>query len=371
MGLIRLLLACGVVFSHTSTINGYSPLAGNLAVQCFYIISGFYMAMVLTEKYTGKGSGYLFYTNRALKIYPVYWLNLILLILFNLVTLAWHYPGTLDFYFKYQTPSWWTLIYLIIANVVLIGLDWTFLFGINKSGNLYFTKNFNTQKPSVYNYAFNSIAWTIGVELLFYIIAPWLNKRKWWLLLTFFAASLALRLLFDFMFGDTAPWNYMFFPTQLMFFIAGMLSYKFFVDMKRIKPGKKISVFIYGIFVGVILFYYQVFPETYLKNIVLFICVTCCTPIAFDLTKRSKTDRFLGNLSYPIYITQALAIRLTASKRFPLILDRGLTTLIVVVILAVIIDKSMSVYIEKIRVKRFNKFKHQTGEPALQLAGKP
>src|ERR1700744_1283239 len=137
MGLLRFILACGVVLNHTSTIEGYTPVSGALAVQCFYIISGYYMAMILTTKYVGKGSRYLFYSNRAAKIYPVYWLNLVILVVLNLVVLHLGYPGTFDFYLKYQPPSFGVLVYLLIANLIIIGLDWTFLFGINKNGNLF------------------------------------------------------------------------------------------------------------------------------------------------------------------------------------------------------------------------------------------
>ena len=40
------------------------------------MISGFYMAMILTEKYCGPGSYRLFLTNRFLRIYPIYWITL-------------------------------------------------------------------------------------------------------------------------------------------------------------------------------------------------------------------------------------------------------------------------------------------------------
>jgi len=356
MGLIRFILACGVVLSHTSTIEGYMPVNSDLAVQCFYIISGYYMAMILTEKYTGEGSTRLFYTNRALKIYPVYWLNLILLVLLSLVAFVKHYPGTFDFYIKYQQPSWWALVYLVIANLLLLGLDWVFLFGINKSGNLYFTRSFNDTNPNVYNYAFNSIAWTIGVELLFYVIAPWLNKQKWTALLTIGFFSLAIRLALAGYWGDFPPWNYMFFPTQLMFFIAGMLSYKC-IDVKKLNWGSRSKAAVYILFVSVILCYCQVFNESYLSQTVLFSCVTLFTPFAFEVTKKSKFDRFFGNLSYPIYITQAFAIHITAIKRFPIILDRGLTTLIFVIALSILVNKTLSAYIERIRVDRVKRFK--------------
>ena len=356
MGLIRFLLACGVVLTHTSTIEGYSPVNSNLAVQCFYIISGYYMALILTEKYTGKGSQYLFYTNRALKIYPVYWLNLILLLILNLLAFTRGYPGNFDFYFKYQPPSFGPLCYFILSNLLIIGLDWTFFFGINQSGDLFLTRNFNATNPNVYNYAFNSIAWTVGLELLFYAFAPWLNKQKWWLLFGLLLVSLLLRIAAVVFWFDLPPWSYMFFPTQVMFFMAGMLSYKF-IKVSKLNWGKHLKTAIYLLLLAVVLFYYQVFTESYYKQAVLFLCITLCMPFAFDLTKKSKFDRLLGNLSYPIYITQELAIHLTTSKRFPNIIDRGLTTLLLDILLSVIIYKTVTVYIERIRANRVKQFK--------------
>lgn len=51
MGIIRLLLAAAVVLGHSSPIFGQTLGGGVLAVNCFFVISGFYMAMVLQKKY--------------------------------------------------------------------------------------------------------------------------------------------------------------------------------------------------------------------------------------------------------------------------------------------------------------------------------
>ncbi len=69
MGIIRTLLALGVLIGH-SKAGFVLPLPGGMmAVQAFYIISGFYMGLVLTEKYSKKENGYsLFITNRFLRI---------------------------------------------------------------------------------------------------------------------------------------------------------------------------------------------------------------------------------------------------------------------------------------------------------------
>ena len=78
MGLLRLLLAISVITTHCGPCLGFSPLGGVEAVQTFFMISGFYMAMILTEKYRGPGSYRSFLINRFLRIYPLYWIALIL-----------------------------------------------------------------------------------------------------------------------------------------------------------------------------------------------------------------------------------------------------------------------------------------------------
>src|SRR5262245_65499244 len=48
---------------------------GRMAVQCFYMISGFLISLVLSHKYdpsTADGRR-LFYSNRALRIFVPYW----------------------------------------------------------------------------------------------------------------------------------------------------------------------------------------------------------------------------------------------------------------------------------------------------------
>ena len=80
IGLIRTLLALSVVLTHSCPICGYNVADGMIAVECFFIISGFYMALILNEKYVGPGSTWMFYSNRFLKLYPVYWLVLLLMV---------------------------------------------------------------------------------------------------------------------------------------------------------------------------------------------------------------------------------------------------------------------------------------------------
>ncbi len=75
MGTFRFLLALAVALSHFGTVWGYHIMNGRMAVQCFYMISGFLISLVLSHKYdpsTAEGRR-LFYSNRALRIFVPYW----------------------------------------------------------------------------------------------------------------------------------------------------------------------------------------------------------------------------------------------------------------------------------------------------------
>ena len=51
MGIIRFLLALAVVAFHSQRILGLRLMGGNEAVEIFFIISGFYMSLILRGKY--------------------------------------------------------------------------------------------------------------------------------------------------------------------------------------------------------------------------------------------------------------------------------------------------------------------------------
>jgi len=347
MGLIRFILACGVVICHTSLIFGYKPLSGDLAVQCFYIISGFYMSLILNEKYVGKNATYLFYTNRALKIFPVYWVNLLLLISWSVfVYFKGKFPGTVTLYNQnYISPL--VVIYFILSNIFLIGLDWFFLFGLNKNGSLFFTKNFNSTNPKVYNFAFNSIAWTVGTELIFYLFAPFIVTKKIWIIVTLLILSLGLRMGLAYHGLNFAPWNYMFFPTQIMFFMAGVLSYHLHNRIKYMNFRKYGLLILYFVFLFIICFYYKILQDSIYKEVFLFISTTLLIPFIFILTKNSKIDGFFGDLSYPIYISQAFVITLSNVKAFPKPFGQGVSVLICVILFSLLLKP-----LDKYRQKR-------------------
>jgi peptidoglycan/LPS O-acetylase OafA/YrhL len=56
MGILRLLLAVSVIAAHAGPILGTMMVPGNYAVETFFMISGFYMSLILNSKYVGKGA---------------------------------------------------------------------------------------------------------------------------------------------------------------------------------------------------------------------------------------------------------------------------------------------------------------------------
>lgn len=123
MGVIRLLLAVSVVLAHTSSLFDFRFVGGKLAVELFYIISGFYMALVLTEKYNMKNSYKLFITNRMLKLYPIYWVVAILTILLSIsivISSGGNDWGSLQAYKDYSSQmSGFSLVFLVLSNIIL------------------------------------------------------------------------------------------------------------------------------------------------------------------------------------------------------------------------------------------------------------
>lgn len=82
MGVLRFLLALSVAWTHAGLPKG---LSGDLCVTIFFVISGFYMAMVLNEN-PAYGQVSAFYQQRLLRLFPTYWALLALALLAGVIT---------------------------------------------------------------------------------------------------------------------------------------------------------------------------------------------------------------------------------------------------------------------------------------------
>lgn len=79
MGLVRVFLALAVVATHNQFQSPF--LHASFAVNLFFAISGFCMALVLNQKYTERNPA-RFYIARYLRLWPTYFVVLMLVAIF-------------------------------------------------------------------------------------------------------------------------------------------------------------------------------------------------------------------------------------------------------------------------------------------------
>lgn len=356
MGTLRIILAISVVIAHSSKIFGFEIVGGQIAVQAFYIISGFYMTLILNEKYIGKNDSYkLFITNRLLRLYPIYWTVLLLTILasvgINLVTTV-NYMGKIQPYINhFQSLNMGSLLFLVLTNIIIFFQDFVMFLGIDKTtGGLFFTSNFQQTHPQLWTFLLVPQAWSIGIEISFYLIAPFIVRKKLSFIYGLLLLSTLLRILLFTNGLDHDPWTYRFFPTELLFFLLGTLAYHTYkkIDLLNLKKP-----FLMSIYVFILLFTlsYSWIPITN-KMYIYFTSFFLSLPFVFILTKRWKRDRYIGELSYPIYISHLLVLMIVRYMKIPETIETGLVATVVSLFFSVLLNELIAKKIELFRQKR-------------------
>ncbi|MFA7301104.1 MAG: acyltransferase [Candidatus Shapirobacteria bacterium] len=300
MGIFRLLLAISVLIAHSTPIFGNTLVGGRVAVESFFMISGFYMALILTTKY--KTNIKTFYKNRFLKLFPLYWFFTIAVIITSFITTG-KFTIFKDYYI---TPFSKTI--LILFNSSPLFNDVSNFMGLNTTtGNLFFTPSFRDTVPEIWNYLILPQGWTIGLEIMFYMFAPWLVKQKNKTLIIVAALSLSARLLsYYFLHLNHDPWEYRFFPFEIIYFILGIFAYRIYLQLNL-----KLNIF-YLIPVFLFTFLFPYIPFNTKRMLAYYFVVFVSIPFLFKYTKDNKIDRFLGELSYPLYLCHFLVIDIFA-----------------------------------------------------------
>jgi peptidoglycan/LPS O-acetylase OafA/YrhL len=146
------------------------------------------------------------------------------------------------------------------------------------------------------------------------------------------------------------PWLYRFFPTELVFFLFGNLSYKMYTKFKNIDLAPVLGKL--GLIVILLLtFTYQFVPYTVVMFL-YFLLFFLAIPFVFQLSKSWKYDRWIGELSYPIYISHMMIIVIVTQLPIPKYGGYGFVVLVGTLILAVLLNKFVAEKIEKVRQRR-------------------
>lgn len=319
MGILRVILAIAVILSHCGAMPLIRPVSGSVAVEAFFIISGFYMSLILQEKYT-PANFRLFISNRLLRLFPVYWVVLVITCLFCLLLHVTSGGQDFPIFDRYLSVSQYggTSFFLLFVNLFIVGQDMVMFLGIDPAtGHLFFTSDFWQTSPPLYTFLFVPQAWSLGLEILFYLLAPWFARQKAAWLVVWILLSLLLRFyLHNGLSLTHDPWTYRFFPTELVFFLAGCLSYRLYrrIRVKRIprSAGRLIlalllpATCLYGYIPS---YASSALPFSW-NEIVYFLSVAAAIPFLFNYLKDSTRDHRISQLSYPMYISHLLVVRI-------------------------------------------------------------
>ena len=301
MGLLRLALAAIVLWGHSSPAN-HTQLSLQ-SVETFFVISGFYMELI-KNKYPNN---FEFYRSRFIRIFALYYVVLIPSIAFSA-----YYNGNPISDDNVKNFA------MIFQNLFIFGQD--FLRGLYYfDGGIYFSNVANSSP--LYN-PFLGQAWSIATELTFYLTVPFLLKLDTKKLTLIMLGSLWFRFQFlvNYQSLNQDGW-YSLFPGELCFFLMGSLACRFYQNKsyeKFLRYFEKFSLnnlyvaIIAVLFIGLIqpitVFSINNLEAVFFIPIYFPIIFALFIPFLFYISKNNKFDRYIGNLSYGVYVWHILVV---------------------------------------------------------------
>lgn len=309
MGFTRFLLAIWVVDEHGGSVwpGGLQHLLGRESVQLFYVMSGFYMTLVLKEKYSTTRQNITFYCNRILRLWPNFFVVSILTVLmFALLdrVVLFHLDLPLDDFLENIKHFDMMILYgLIITNLIIFGQDLLWFIQIDPSG-----VKIEPFRSSVFHngssYSLNHPIFTVAIELTFYLSAPFVLRKSLACVLFWLVAGAAYHAFLYLIDSYTIALSYHTFFSAIYFFALGACSYhlwRYLTDSppetrRRLCPWLCVAA-ISGL--GAAAFLQSLGIARMLAISPGFAVIL---PILFTATRTSALDRLFGELSYPVYV---------------------------------------------------------------------
>lgn len=309
MGVLRFLLACSVVVAHSRQFFGFYGMGGN-AVPAFFMVSGFYMQMIISNKYQGPGGRYLFYTNRALRLFPMYWAVLILWVLAaQLPFEGWpwlHISSAAGNPLRNATDGSFASLVAAIPNLTFLGADVIRLFIVAPDGSFHLW-NYGVQESDgwlgAYHWIINPPIWSLGVEIVFYAFVPFLVRLSTKRLIFVTGMLLGVHLFIWSL--ETMGWRHLISPYCGVYFLMGMLAWRIpLPDMRPVVAGAAAFPFLIWAF-------WQYLPSPgglsgRILELAIFTLFAYCLRSLFEISKNWKLDARLGAYSYPMYLVHML-----------------------------------------------------------------
>ena len=308
MGLLRIILAVSVVAAHLGAIGVVKFFDGGvMAVESFYIISGFYMALVLSTRYAGRPRD--FYYNRFLRIFPLYWM--LLAVTVACAGLYWLFMGH-----PLGALAGWTTAFsplqrvaALLANLGIFGSDFILLYSNVRPPGAADPGTLIAIQPT----------WTLAVELGFYLLAPFILRLGRLHQLALLAAAILLRyLIWRGTGGQWTAWLYYFAPASWALFMSGVMAYHLLALIQDRPWFRQWAVpagwFLTGLLVLTIMLYRDQ-PWLKFQDWRYYTLLSLALPAIFTATKAVAWDNAIGAWSYPVYLGHCAIISLYAPLR--------------------------------------------------------
>lgn len=291
LGVLRFLLSCMVLDQHLGFfrdgvlphylaffgIRQFSPIGGGgVAVTGFFVLSGYLIAHVLLGRYASDGRPAVlrFYVSRFLRILPLYWLILLLMaLLYGLIGLS----GGAVHGFR------------LFENLTLLGVGLQlFGWGGNPLGGLGISQILLL--PQV---------WTIGLDLLFYLVAPFVLPYPLLRRLLLLTGAVVLALYIPQL--PTVPqWFISFYGFGWVYWVAFLVGAEF-----RLCQWKPLGVWVLSAAVVVVMAaWLPVFLPPVLWQLVTIPAFAVLVAYLGARRNIPPLDRFLGELTYAVYLLQ-------------------------------------------------------------------
>lgn len=278
IGTLRFVLAFMVVLNHI-----WLPTANKLgapAVVAFYTISGFLMAMVLSETYTGLGGLGRYLINRFLRIFPTYWL----VALATATMLAVAPRSFANINSALRLPD---SLGLWLRNLSLVDLIYS---------------PTRLVPPS----------WSLTVECSFYIAMGLLLARTAPIALLWFAGSLGYT---GYMVWNGAEFGDRYYPVAAasLFFSAGASIYHLREQLRGVRLDRNVAGLLLAVFCVSPLVVDALggdrFMEGFYGAFLLFLILLIAASNNTVFFAR-PVDRYLGELAYPLFLSHYFAVGL-------------------------------------------------------------
>lgn len=306
MGSLRLLLAVSVVAFHAGPIFGFHGMQAE-AVPAFFVISGFYMALILDTTY--RGAIRTFYENRLLRLFPLYWAFLVLIALLALLpSVGTTVVDNTLYSARSQLARMFESWVAAVPNLFIVGSDWLRVLTVKPlDGSWGFWPRRAPEGPTLkgaYQYLAVPQIWSVAVELTFYAIAPALVRlrTRTLVVLCIAAAILGPRLNWNMSFRHMLP------SANLWFFILGIIAYRALPRMQNVPRAIHIVLACVPFAIAILWRWIPINPPSRDAAVVgsLIALFSIGLPSLYVLSRDWKADRWIGELSYPLYVTHLL-----------------------------------------------------------------